>query len=324
MTHTVIGLFNNRSDAQTAMQELVQAGFIQENIDLSNRSPAGTDTDYSATNTTSDNQGIGDKISNFFSSLFDDDTTASNYTNAAYDADAILTVQADSAERAEEARDILDRNGALDVDENNTAYGATYGSETDLRENYSGAGLTSETTGTMDTSATMNTTGTTGRADYNTTDYDETTRHEANLRTDTDIENREVIPVVEENLEVGKRAVERGGARIRSRVIEKPVEANVRLREEHVVVNRRPVNRAVTDADMNNLQEGDIEITERAEVPVVNKQARVVEEIEVGKTVEEHNETVRDTVRRTDVDVQEIDNDVTDDDLHTGTRRANS
>ena len=304
MTHTVVGLFNNRSDAQSAMQELIQAGFIQEDIDLSNRRIAGDDTNYS--NTTSDNEGIGDKIGNFFSSLFDDETTASNYTNAAYDADAILTVQADSQIRAEEAADILDRNGAIDVDENGSAYGDTYGSANDLSQNYAGTGSGNDTT-----NATMNTTGTTG--------YNATTNNEANLRSD--VENREVIPVVEENLEVGKRAVERGGARIRSRVIEKPVEANVRLREEHVVVNRRPVNRAVTDADINNLQEGEIEITERAEVPVVNKQARVVEEIEVGKTVEERQETVSDTVRRTEVDVQEID---TDDDLHTGTRSAKS
>ena len=317
MTHTVVGLFNNRNDAQTAMRELVEAGFIQENLDLSNRRIDDANDNYSETNTT-DNQGIGDKISNFFSSLFgDDETTARNYTNAAYDADAILTVQADSNERAEAARDILDRNGAMDVDENDAQYGATYGSETDLRENYSGAGVTSDTTGATNTSATMNTTGTTGTADY-----DQTSRgNVANMNRDTDIENREVIPVVEENLEVGKRAVERGGARIRSRVIEKPVEANVRLREEHVVVNRRPVNRAVTDADVNNLQEGDIELTERAEVPVVSKQARVVEEIEVGKQVEERDETIRDTVRRTDVDVQETDN-LNDDDLHTGTRTA--
>ena len=318
MTHTVVGLFSNRSDAQTAMRELVEAGFIQEDLDLSYRRVNDTDNVYSDTNTTTDNQGIGDKISNFFSSLFDDETTASNYTNAAYDADAILTVQVDSSERADEARDILDRNGAMDVDENNASYGATYGSTADIRENYTNTGVSGDTTtGTLDTSSTMNTTG--------TTDYDETTRSNVvNMNRDTDVTDREVIPVVEENLEVGKRAVERGGARIRSRVIEKPVEANVRLREEHVVVNRRPVDRAVTNADMNNLQEGDIELTERAEVPVVNKQARVVEEIEVGKTVESHDETVRDTVRRTDVDVQEIDNDVTDDDLHTGTRRANN
>src|SRR5215203_6262162 len=201
MTHTVVGLFNNRSDAQTAMQELVQAGFIQENIDLSNRSVADTDTSYSDTNysnTTSDNEGIGDKISNFFSSLFDDETTASNYTNAAYDADAILTVQADSEQRASEAAEILDRNGAMDVDENGSQSGNTYGSRTDLSQNYAGTGSASNmTTGTMEGSETMNTTGTTGTADY-----DNTTRNEANLRSD--VENREVIPVVEENLEVGK------------------------------------------------------------------------------------------------------------------------
>jgi uncharacterized protein (TIGR02271 family) len=311
------------------MQELVQAGFMQENIDLSNRSLADTDANYTDTNysnttsrTTSDNQGIGDRISNFFGSLFDDETTASNYTNAAYNADAILTVQADSEERARQAADILDRNGAMDVDNDSAAYGDTYGSSNDLSQNYAGTG--SATSGTADYSAQnyagmTNTTGTTGATDY------DTTRNEANLRGGTDLENREVIPVMEENLEVSKRQVERGGARIRSRVIEKPVEANIRLREEHVVVNRRPVNRDVTDADINNLQQGDIEITERAEVPVVNKQARVVEEIEVGKTVEEHEETIRDTVRRTDVDVQEINSDVTDtdDDLHSGTRRAN-
>jgi uncharacterized protein (TIGR02271 family) len=225
-------------------------------------------------------------------------------------------VQVDSDERARQASEILDRNGAMDVDENGSQYGDTYGSRTDLSQNYAGTGSASNDMTTDTTNATMNTT--------DTTDYD-TTRNEANLRGDTNLENEAVIPVVEENIEVGKRAVERGGARIRSRVIEKPVEANVRLREEHVVVNRRPVNRAVTDSDINNFQQGDIELTERAEVPVVNKQARVVEEIEVGKTVEEHDETIRDTVRRTDVDVQEVDTDTTDDDdLHTGTRRATS
>src|SRR5207237_10471150 len=101
---------------------------------------------------------------------------------------------------------------------------------------------------------------------------------------------------------------------------------SVRLREEHVVVNRRPVNRAVTDADLNNFREGEIELTERAEVPVVAKQARVVEEVEVGKQVEERQQTISDTVRRTDVEVEEIDGDVTDDatDTNTNTRRATS
>ncbi|HZH91760.1 MAG TPA: YsnF/AvaK domain-containing protein [Pyrinomonadaceae bacterium] len=116
------------------------------------------------------------------------------------------------------------------------------------------------------------------------------------------------IPVVEEELEVGKREVERGGVRVESRVEEKPVTAEVQLREERVHVERRPVDRPVTDAD-NAFREGTLEITERAEVPVVAKTAHVVEEVVVNKQVEEHTETVRDTVRRTDVDVQDVTTD---------------
>jgi uncharacterized protein (TIGR02271 family) len=115
-----------------------------------------------------------------------------------------------------------------------------------------------------------------------------------------------VIPVVEEELQVGKRAVQRGGVRVYTRVAERPVEESVRLREEHVTVERRPVDRPVTEADRAAFQEGAIELTETAEQAVVSKQARVVEEVVVGKEATERTETVRDTVRRTDVDVQQV------------------
>lgn len=113
------------------------------------------------------------------------------------------------------------------------------------------------------------------------------------------------LPVVEEQLTVGKHEVERGGVRVRQRVVETPVEETVRLREEHVRVERRAVDRPLSNADMA-LQEGVIELTERAEEAVVGKRARVVEEVLVGKEVTEREETVRDTVRRTDIDVQEV------------------
>ena len=272
MTHTVVGLFDSKSDAQKAMQELIQQGFVQQNIDLSSRRTSDSydtsgGTQQSATNTSS---GFADSVSNFFNSLFgDDETTARNYNYAASEAEAILTVQVDSAERAAQARDILDRNGAIDVDER----GAQYNEQYATGQNYA------QTTG-----ATEN-------------------------RAQT--ENKAAIPVIEEQLQVGKQQVERGGARIRSRVVKKPVEESVRLREEHVVVNRRPVDRPATEADLANVKEGEIELTERAEVPVVAKQARVVEEVEVGKNVTEREETVRDTVRRTNVDVQEVDTNTT-------------
>jgi uncharacterized protein (TIGR02271 family) len=111
--------------------------------------------------------------------------------------------------------------------------------------------------------------------------------------------------VVEEELKVGKREVERGGVRVESRVEETPVTEEVQLREERVHVERRPVDRPVTDTD-KAFREGTLEVTERAEEAVVSKSARVVEEVVVGKEVEERTETVRDTLRRTDVDVQEV------------------
>ena len=113
------------------------------------------------------------------------------------------------------------------------------------------------------------------------------------------------LDVVEENLVVGKREVERGGVRIYQHVTETPVQEQVTLREEHVNVERHPVDRPVTAAD-NAFREGSIEMTERAEEAVVGKQARVVEEVTIGKQASERVETVSDTVRRPDVEVEQI------------------
>lgn len=272
MNYTVVGIFDNKTEARQAMEELVQDGFVREHIDLSEANYAG-DTNATTSGTAATNQSTGDSISNFFSNLFsDDEAQARSYTNVARDADAILTVQADSQERAREVAAIFDRNGAIDVDERSSQYN---------QQQFTGTATGTETHGSVDT--------------------------QQNVSSGT------VIPVIEEELQVGKRAVEHGGVRVRSRVIEKPVEEHLRLREERVVVNRRPVNRAVTDADTANFQQGDFTITERAEEAVVSKQARVVEEVEVGKRIEEHDQVVRDTVRRTDVDVEEI---------NTGTTRS--
>ena len=114
------------------------------------------------------------------------------------------------------------------------------------------------------------------------------------------------IPVVEENLEVGKRTIETGGVRVRSRIIEKPVEENLRLREEKITVERKPVDRDASASDLETFQDKEIELRERKEVPIVNKEARVTEEITVNKEAEIRNETVRDTVKKTEVDVENL------------------
>jgi len=119
-------------------------------------------------------------------------------------------------------------------------------------------------------------------------------------------EHETVLPVVEEDLQVGKRQVERGGVRVNARVTEQPVEEQVRLREEHARVERRPVDRPATEADLAAMKQGTIEDRESAEEAVVAKQARVVEEVRVGKEVTDRTETISDTVRRTDVDVDNL------------------
>jgi uncharacterized protein (TIGR02271 family) len=114
------------------------------------------------------------------------------------------------------------------------------------------------------------------------------------------------VPVVEEELHVGTRQVRRGGVRLYTRVTERPVEETVRLRDETVHVERHPVDRPATEADVAAAKEGTIEVTETDEEPVVRKQARVVEEVVVSKDVQEHTETVQDRVRRTDVNVEPL------------------
>lgn len=120
------------------------------------------------------------------------------------------------------------------------------------------------------------------------------------------VESELRMPVIEEQLRVGKRQVDKGGVRVTRRVQDRPVQRQVELREERVDVTRRPADRPVDPAAVGALAELNIEVVERAEVPVVIKQERVVEEVVVKKEATERSETVRDVVRRTDVEVKEL------------------
>ena len=120
------------------------------------------------------------------------------------------------------------------------------------------------------------------------------------------LQGEEVLPVVQEELAVGKRAVRRGGARIFTRLTEQPVEEQVTLHDEKVTIDRQAVSRPVSQADLVAFKDGVIEVTATGEEAVVSKQARVIEEVRVGKEVSERAETVREQVRRTDVEVEQI------------------
>ncbi len=128
-------------------------------------------------------------------------------------------------------------------------------------------------------------------------------RNRQGAKTD---ESDTTIPVVKEELNIGKREVETGGVRLRSRVVENEVSKDINLRNETVRVERNAVDRNATEDDFT---EAEIEEHEYSEVPVVNKEARVVEEISLSKDVNEREETIRDTVRNTEVDVERDDKD---------------
>ena len=119
----------------------------------------------------------------------------------------------------------------------------------------------------------------------------------------TDIGKGEVLRLAEEQLEIGKRLITEGTTRIRRFIVEKPVEAQVTLHEEHVEIVRRAVAdpASVKDVDWT---ERTIEIIETIEQPVVSKSTHIAEEVVIGKKATDRVETVKDTVRRQQVEVE--------------------
>ena len=113
------------------------------------------------------------------------------------------------------------------------------------------------------------------------------------------------LDLAEESLSVGKRAVAGGTTRIRRFVVETPVEEQVSLHSERVTMDRRPVTdgRTVGNADFTDKS---IEMTETNEEAVVGKTARVTEEVSLRKEGADRTETVKDTVRRDEVKVEQV------------------
>jgi uncharacterized protein (TIGR02271 family) len=128
-----------------------------------------------------------------------------------------------------------------------------------------------------------------------------------NASTDnsTATDREEVIPLAEENIEIGKRTIDRGTTRVRRYVVETPIEREVSLHGERVTIERR--SPADGTPPGHAFEERTVEVRETEEVPVIEKTARVVEEVAIRKEETERTETVRDTVRREEVEVTDKD-----------------
>lgn len=263
MSTAAVGLFEDKTHAQNALQELVNAGFQRVNVELVSRNggAAGTE-DFSGQLT---RIGVPDEDARLYSSRLNGGK-------------AVVAVKAPDTEVAK-AESILERNGAMHLDED----GATSTSR-----------LASKTTTPM---------GAIAPAKTNTQET--------------------VIPVIEEELQVGKREATRR-VRIYPHIVDEPVDEQVNLRREHVEVQRRPVDRPVEDRDLSALKQGTVEMTETDEEPVVHKKARVVEEVVITKGATEENRNIHDTVRRTEVNVDEGDKTMANKDVQRGSTSSSS
>ena len=297
MSQTVVGMFDTAAEAQQAAQKLTAAGFGMESFDVSNAK-------YNA------GSGSGD---------------SSDYQNTSGTAvEGAADAMGRTAHKAEEGIGGFFSNlFGSDDDDDDTAQRYTHAARStgsivtvhcESAEHAHRAAQILDEAGAVDVDERAAQTGYQGKtqaAGYNS----------QAATTGTDGLKAEVI---EESLQVGKRTEQTGGVRLRSRIVEKPVEASVRLREEHVIVNRVPVNRPASEADFTAFKEGQVEVTESAERAVVAKEAHVVEEVSLGKQVTEREQVIRDTVRNTEVDIEQIPGSTTTTDTTntTGTTQS--
>jgi len=115
------------------------------------------------------------------------------------------------------------------------------------------------------------------------------------------------VPVMEEQLNVGKRQAQMGEVAVNKTVTQEQVNVPVELRREEVNVQQVDVNNRPLEAGEYDtaFQEGTIRVPVRGEEAVVSKQAVVTGEVAINKTVTSEQQTVSDTVRRENVQVDD-------------------
>jgi uncharacterized protein (TIGR02271 family) len=249
--------------------------------------------------------GMMDSIRSFFAEVFgsgrDSDAHLSEYAEAVRRGGAVVKVDVEDEPKVDTARQVLQSAGAVNIDERvaewrEQGWSGRMDEDEFERTRDDGALGTHASAGSSAVPSDAGTIGMPASATPGT----------ARSSTRLDAGKDEVIPVVKEELEVGKRAQSGGGVRVYAHTVERPVQESLDLREEHAKVERRPVDRPASQADLDAFKDRTVEVRETAETPVVKKTARVVEEVVVGKEATERTETVRDTVKRTDVNVQPV------------------
>ena len=308
MAHTLAAVFEHRGDADRAKAELLNAGFSGSDVRVA--AGAGGSTDPTATTDDS----VSGGIMQFFSNLFGADDHADKHIYSSYidRGQVVLTVEARSDDEVDRAAGTIEAFGPLDIDSpqgmshQTTPHAASHGAYQGAQ---SGIGGSMQDAGSAASGAMQGTlsagAGSVQDAGLSSTSALHGTQSGAGSMQRATSEEQ-AIPVIQEELKVGKRTVQRGGVRVYQRVIETPVQEDVTLREEHVTIERHAVDQAIAPDQVPAFQEKSFELRENAEEAVVQKTARVVEEVVVGKEVSQRQEEISDTLRSTQVEVEQI------------------
>ncbi|QYF92937.1 YsnF/AvaK domain-containing protein [Massilia sp. PAMC28688] len=311
MKHTLVAVFDNRTDAQKALEDLASSGFSRQCVRLSEGDTTGQ-TGISSSGTTGttgttarsddmdDDGSFGASIRNFFGDLFGNDRSEDYrmYSEAVSRGNYVLTLDADSEPEVERAADIVERYGPIDIDEHAQQWGVM--GQDSARMGSSGRQQSQSMSQQAALGSSQGLLG--GQLQGSQLQGSQQYQDTASQR----VGEGKSIPVIQEELKVGKREVQRGGVRVYNRLVETPVNETVGLREEHVNVERHAVDRQIDPADLNAFKETTIEMRETAEEAVVEKTARVVEEVVVDKQVTQHQQQINDTVRHTEVEVEQL------------------
>ena len=307
----IVALYNTDAEAQAARDKLVASG-----VDGSAVQVMARDADRMAGGVNYDkgDQGLWGSIK----SLFMPDDEAHAYNHAVDKGHAMVVVTPARTANRNQIVDVLESTDPIDFDAKLEEWrqgGYDYGNENKSLRTETATGLATGTGTAMGTvteaastagrsgaeASTMNTGMNTAVAASDSTVP--TTGTTGAIATGA-MASADTIKVMEERLRVGKREVAQGGVRVRSYVVERPVEEQVRLHEERIEVERRPVDRAATSADAA-FTDRTLEASATSEEAVIKKEARVIEEIELHKDVAERTETVKGTVRKTEVEVED-------------------
>ncbi len=303
MSKTVVGLFNSTAEAQQVKQSLVAEGYEASSIRVVANNSDDNDTDSTRSTRSTDAMDTREGS-----------TTAGNYAGTSRTGNLASEAYDRTAETGERVAGAAEGIG----EKISSFFRSLVGGDEDAHSHYAsgvnqGGALLTVTAEDEEAAEVANLLRQHGAREIeggNQTSGSRDTAYDANasrnLAGGNNLTEGNAIPVIEEQLSVGKREIDRGGVRIYSHMVERPAEADVTLRDERVNVERRAVDRPATAADFQAGRDASFELRATGEEAVVGKNSRVVEEVLIGKQATERTENVHDTVRKTEVEVEQI------------------